>query len=431
MDLTLDRTDAHLGATPDALAGLYAGPATALAGAPPARHDAARAALAAYDVRRYASTRNHLDGNVSRLNPYVTWGALTLREVLTSVRAKHGRMDRDLEKFVDELGWKAFFREGFRALGGRVYRSLEPYKYPTAEKLPGPPPGVEVGDTGLPCMDRLLADLAATGYLHNHGRLWLAGWWVHYAGHAWEDGERFLYRRLLDGEPGPNALSWQWVASTFGGKPYVFDGANLRRFGLEGCDGAPFDTDRDTLDRRFFGGYAGGGYARRPKEQPRTVRDVPVPRLRRGPGDRPVVVLHAERLSPHAAALDAAPGAPVVVTLDARRLREEGGTWGRVAFAAELALDAARALQDAGRDASVHLVEAEADLAERVRALGGASVVTPGSWHPGTWRTLARLDEHLPVSVVEDAPFAQVDAPLRSFSAYWKVARPQVVARFD
>jgi deoxyribodipyrimidine photolyase len=35
---------------------------------------------------------------------------------------------------------------------------------------------------------------------------------------------------LLDGDPASNNLSWQWVASTFSGKPYLFNRENLERY---------------------------------------------------------------------------------------------------------------------------------------------------------------------------------------------------------
>ncbi len=411
-----------------ALAGLFEGPVGSAAPFDP-RHDAAERALADYDVAGYAATRNRLDGNVSRLNPYVSWGVFTLPEVQAAVQARHPQRDADLRKFLDELGWKAFFREAFRALGGRVYRSLEPYKYPTAAKRPGPPPGAERGATGLRCIDAIAEELTATGYLHNHARLWFASWWVHYAGHAWQDGEAFFYRHLLDGEPGPNALGWQWVASTFGAKPYLFNVANMRRNGHPGCDGAPFDASYEELSERYFGGYGRGGYARRPRDQPQARPEPPLPRLVRDPGADPVVLLHAERLSLRARPLAELPHAPLLVVLDGRRLRRERPAFLRLRFAVELAADLVRRARDEGRSAQLRVIDDEAEIAAAVAGLGGASVATPDSWHPGTWRTLDRLDALAPVSVLPETPFATVRGSLRSFTAYWREARPQVTAR--
>jgi len=382
-----------------------------------------------FDLRGYARTRNHLEGGVSRLNPYVTWGVYTPRELLDDVASRHGRHDKDLAKFTSEIGWKAYFREGFRALGARVYRSLEPYKYPRAEDEPGLPPGIETAETGLDCIDTLVTGLLDTGYLHNHGRMWLAAWWVHYARHAWQDGEAFLYRHLLDGEPGPNALSWQWVASTYAGKPYAFNVENMHRFGLNGCDGTSFDVTYDELDARFFSGHREGGYARRGHDHPSTVPGPPRPDLLRPPTVAPLVVLHAERLSTRAHVLLEHPDAPVAVYLDARRLERERPSRKRLAFAVRLAADLVTHLRDDGRTADLFLLEDEAELAHHARTLTRDGFVAPDSWHPGTWNTLGRLDTHAPVAVTPDAPLAEVQADLRSFSSYWRKAEGHVTRR--
>ncbi len=395
----------------------------------PPRHGVAEAALAAYDVRGYAGTRNHLDGNVSRLSPWITWGTFTLAEVEAAVEARHPVMDRDLAKFLDELGWKAYARAWFGAYGARVFAPIEPYKYPTPPKRRGPPAGALDGTTGLPCIDRIVRELLETGYLHNHARLWFAAWWVHVAGHDPRDGEAFFRRHLLDGEPGPNALGWQWVASTFGGKPYLANAANMRRNGLDGCEGTPLDAGYEALAKRYLGGHARGGYARRPRDVPRSRPGPRRPELTGPAPDAPAVLLHAERLSLRATPLQAYRDRPVVVVLDRRRLERERPAAGRLAFALGLAGDLVRHLRDEGRDARLLLARHEDEIAELVRDQGAEGVVAPGSWHPGTWSTLARLHQRLPVRVEVEPGYADVEAPLRSFSSWWSVARPAVLDR--
>ncbi|NBC94728.1 MAG: deoxyribodipyrimidine photo-lyase, partial [Deinococcus-Thermus bacterium] len=236
MRLDPDRPDLR-----GAVARLADGPDRAADAFEPSQAAAERAA-ASYDVSGYARTRGHIDGAVSKLNPYVTWGVFTLRELQDVVQRGRPVLDADLRTFLDELGWKAFFREAFRALGGRVYRSLEPIKAERNPELPGAPDGALDAATGLGCIDAIAHELIETGYLHNYARLGYASWWVHVAGHDWRPGEAFFYRHLLDGEPGPNALSWQWVASTFSGKPFVTNAAGLARAGLPGCEGTALDA---------------------------------------------------------------------------------------------------------------------------------------------------------------------------------------------
>ena len=389
---------------------------------------AAREQLHSFNPRGYAKTRNDIGGNVSRLNPYITWGVFTLAEVQRYAQKRLGghSQGKDYGKFVNELGWKAYFREGFLALGDRVYGSLEPYKYPT-QKRDEMPPEIERGETGLSCIDRIVHELKDTGYLHNHQRLWFAAYVTHFANVEWWHGERLFYRYLVDGEPGPNALSWQWVASTFSSKPYYFNSENMRQNGHEPCEDAPFNDSYEALDERFFNGYGKGGFEKRPKEQPQSVANVPHSDLLRPAGERPLVLLHAERLSDGARVLEVT-DAPVLVYLDAERFKREQPSFMRLHFAVSLAADLVKRLREEGREVELMFGDS-GEILNYVKERGCESLAAPGSWHPGTWRMLGRLNEELPVSVIEDEPFARVEASLRSFSSYWKRAEKQVMRR--
>ena len=387
---------------------------------------AARKMLADFKLSGYAKTRNHVDGGISRLNPYITWGVFTLRELQAAVRGKGA--PQDYKKFVSEIAWKAYFREGFLALGDRVYDSLEPYKYPT-RKRDELPDDLANGTTGLGCIDEIVLELKSTGFLHNHKRLWFAANLVHFENIEWWHGEALFYHYLLDGEPGPNALSWQWVASTFARKPYFFNAQNMRKYGHTPCDNAPFDKSYEALDREYFDGYGDGSYAKRPQEQPRSEGDWYMPSLVRNLGDKPLVLLHAERLSDEAAVLDAAPDAPVLVLLDGERFKKEQPSFMRLHWALSLAADLVNTLRERGRDADLMLLENPQDVASYARDKDCESLAAPDSWHPDTWETLAELNRELSVSVVPDPAFAQVKASLRSFSAYWKKAQKDVMRR--
>ena len=385
---------------------------------------AAREQLEAFNPKGYASSRSDVDGNVSRLNPYITWGALSLREVAdTLLPQAHGK---DRQKFLNELGWKAFFREAFLVLGDEVYGSLEPYKYPTQDKQDALPKEIATGQTGLACMDEIVQELKTTGYLHNHKRLWFAAYLVHFCNVAWQQGEAFFYRHLLDGEPGPNALSWQWVASTFSNKPYYFNHESMTRYGHIPCPDAPFNTSYETLSQTYFGGYGKGGYAERPEAQPESDGGVPHPRLLRPVGEKTLVLLHAERLSDRAEALQAAPDAPVLVLLDGERFKQDQPSFMRLHWALSLAADVVRSLREEGRDAELCLVDDIEEVLTAARDKNAESIAAAESWHPGTWTFLNELNESLPVSVVEEGIRFKTKAPLRSFSSYWRKAEPQV-----
>lgn len=85
------------------------------------------------------------------------------------------------------------------------------------------------GATGVPVIDAAVRALYETGYLHNHARLWLASYVVHLRKVNWRAGAVWSYGYLLDGDLAPNHLSWQWVAGTLTGRPYLFNANNVSR----------------------------------------------------------------------------------------------------------------------------------------------------------------------------------------------------------
>ena len=106
-------------------------------------------------------------------------------------------------------------------------------------------------------MDESVRELVETGYMHNHARMWFASFVIHFRKLGWKAGERFFYRHLLDGDPASNALSWQWVASTFSHRPYLFNRENVQENGgkkwCERCEAnCPFAATYPELERRLF-----------------------------------------------------------------------------------------------------------------------------------------------------------------------------------
>ncbi len=194
---------------------------------PPTRA-AALARLHAVQPAAYARTRNHLDGAVTRLSPYLTHGLLTIAEVLAHLRSAHGL---DLgHKLVQELGWRAWFHHAWRHLGDGILQSLHPGPLPDDAYAPVLPEDIRRGATGVPVVDLAVRTLYATGWLHNHARLWLASYVVHLRKVRWRAGADWLYGHLLDGDLASNHLSWQWVAGTGSSKPYLFNAENVARF---------------------------------------------------------------------------------------------------------------------------------------------------------------------------------------------------------
>jgi deoxyribodipyrimidine photo-lyase len=88
-----------------------------------------------------------------------------------------------------------------------------------------------LGQTGIAPFDHWAKELAETGYLHNHARMWFASIWIFTLELPWQLGADFFLRHLLDGDAAVNTLSWRWVAGIqTQGKTYLADPSNIAKF---------------------------------------------------------------------------------------------------------------------------------------------------------------------------------------------------------
>ena len=188
----------------------------------------AHARIDAVDPAAYARGRNALDGAVTRLSPYITHGFVTLPEVLAGVAARH-RFDHQ-HQFVFELGWREYFRHAWQHRGDAIFESLHAGPLPEEAYDRELPADIREARTGVAVIDASVRELYATGYLHNHARMWIASYIVHLRRVHWRAGADWLYAHLLDGDLASNHLSWQWVAGTGSHKPYLFNAENVARY---------------------------------------------------------------------------------------------------------------------------------------------------------------------------------------------------------
>jgi len=456
-------------------------PAGPLAAAPGGRR-AAEARLAAIDPRRYGASRNHLDGAVTRLSPYIRHGVLTLAEVREAVLARvaaqtpaegavqgelfgssggaaarsrgwHRGQGRLGEKLISELGWRDYWQRLWFQLGDGIWHDREPLRtgHPPDSYAPELPVDIAEAATGLACMDGFASELMASGWLHNHARLWLAAYVVHWRRVRWQAGARWFLRHLLDGDPASNNLSWQWVASSFSHKPYFFNRANLERFsggrycatcpradrgGAGAAGGCPFEASYEELEQRLFRPAEGRFSGVRPSG----VRppEATAPALH-SPPQRPLVWVHMEALGPANPALRAHPGAPALAVLEAGWLAggptsagpdpeawEEAPSPGRLRFLRACLAELPVAVRQG---------DGVAELLAAAAAHRADAIVTSRPLDPRLRRIAGQLAAVLPVRLLEPEPF--VDLPLAGagapdlgrFSRYWRRAEPLVWGR--
>lgn len=210
--------------------------------------EAAQARLDAVNPDGYARTRNALNGAVTRLSPYLTHGFLCLREVYDAVNLRHPLNAQ--HKLVFELGWRAYWRHVWEHLGDGVHQSLHSGLLPDDAYQPDMPADVLEGRTGIPVIDLAVRELYATGYLHNHARMWLASYLVHLRKVHRHAGAQWMLGHLLDGDVASNHLSWQWVAGTGSSKPYLFNAENVAKYAPTGwhSPGTVLDTSYERMD---------------------------------------------------------------------------------------------------------------------------------------------------------------------------------------
>jgi deoxyribodipyrimidine photo-lyase len=376
---------------------------------PPTR-SAALARIARVRPTAYARSRNHLDGAVTGLSPYLTHGLVTLREVLAGVLEREPLPVQ--HKLVFELGWREFFRHAWAHQGERILESLHAGPRADAAYARTLPADIRQARTGVPVVDQAVKTLYATGTLHNHARLWLASYVVHLRHVHWRAGADWLAAHLLDGDLGSNHLSWQWVAGTGSHKPYLFNAENVARYAPPAwhSEGTVLDQPYEALDRAAHATHAiaGPGPATAAVTPEPALHAAPPPVRRLGPPDahtaarlrgREVWLVHPWAIRPPPADV------PADAVLIGLYLDEHHRHWPWSAARWQWVDDAMAALAPERWFASAE--QAGAALA------GAASVRSVDDPHLTRWlKRLARLDA---------APtlFPLVERRCSSFSPWW------------
>ena len=200
----------------------------------------------------YGKTRNYLNGAVTKLSPYLRHGCISLNEAIQLTKEISVAEN---EKLLFEFAWRDYWRHIWYMTGERIHSEMEPPKVKLGKKPL--PPSITTSQTDLPCIDTFVQTLKATGYLHNHARMWLSSYLIHWEKVDWREAAKWMHDLLLDGDEASNTLSWQWVASTFGSKPYFFNQENLSKYTNNQLCAAcqtrcPFNHTYESLNASLF-----------------------------------------------------------------------------------------------------------------------------------------------------------------------------------
>ena len=277
-------------------------------------------------VAAYAETRNGVRPGhraVSRLSPAIRRRLVTEYELIAS--ALEGQPFWRVEKFVQEMMWRRYWKSwlelrpavwsDYQADVERLRGELRGYQARRAREI-------EEGHSGVEIMDYFARELRDTGYLHNHARMWFAGWWVHTEKLPWQLGADLFYRHLLDADPAANTLSWRWVAGLqTQGKTYLTRRSNLEKY-VEPALLAAHSGGLDKLEDKLAHAAHVQDHANYRAEIPADADDTTLP------DDLPArtgLWVHADDLNPESVApLAERQFAGIFAGLDANVLRAEG-----------------------------------------------------------------------------------------------------------
>ncbi|MEM7698688.1 MAG: FAD-binding domain-containing protein [Verrucomicrobiota bacterium] len=253
---------------------------------------AALAQLADFVPRasRYGKARNHVvpgHSNVSRLSPATRYRLLLETELADA--AKERFAPSTIEKFEQEVWWRLYWK-------GYLEKRPDLWRYylndlnridPTPCSL-----ALERGESEVEIMNHFARELVETGYLHNHARMWFAGYWIHRLELPWQLGADFFMRHLLDGDPASNTLSWRWVAGLHTrGKSYLARRSNLEKY----VDPEILEANQGGLSSIDAPGAVEAEWVEPP--EPETLAAPDWSRLDHTGGKRIGVWLHEEDLS--------------------------------------------------------------------------------------------------------------------------------------
>jgi deoxyribodipyrimidine photo-lyase len=380
---------------------------------------AAESALRAVDPQRYGRSRNYLNGAVTYLSPYIRHGVLSMAEVRDYALQQSATPD-EAEALIRELGFRDYFQRVYQRIGDAIYEDqeasktgLEPSDY--GDTLPE---DIRTGTTSMACMDAFSRQLYETGYLHNHARLWLAAYIIHWRRVRWQAGADWYLTHLLDGDPASNHLSWQWVAGTFSSKPYFFNRENLEKFtnGVY-CQACPLygecdlEGDYAALEARLFKPLR--EHSGTPP-RPRTIQSS-TPAAAQGPIQRPVIWVHGDMLSPQHPAFKLHPAAPAIWVWDDDLLQAWKISLKRIVFMYECLLELPVTIQ-------------RGKVADKVVAFGqqqqADGIITGASPAPRFEHIRQQLASGTAIQVVNPEPFIRYhgNLELKRFSRYWRTA---------
>ena len=157
----------------------------------------------------YNRNRDRLTYDTTHLSAYLKFGIVSAREVYWEIKS----VSSDLLK---QLYWREFYMNIIWAYPHVLGKNFN-LNYHANWKTTGDSTDLKAwcaGKTGFPVVDACMKQLNDTGFMHNRGRLIVAGFLTKVLGWHWKFGERYFATRLVDYDPAQNNGNWQFVAGS-------------------------------------------------------------------------------------------------------------------------------------------------------------------------------------------------------------------------
>jgi len=384
--------------------------------------------LALVNPKSYERSRNYLAGDVTRLSAYVRPGVLTIAEVRDQLLGCVAN-PQDASKLINELAWRDYWQRVYSQIGEGVWQDREQYNtgYSAKDYATALPADIPAGTTTLACIDGFAHELTETGYLHNHARMWFAAYVVHWRKTRRQAGARWFLEHLLDGDPASNNSSWQWVASTFASKAYLFNKENLERYTngvyYRNCPHSkartcPFDLDYEGLEQTFFPRLKFAADTTVMPTSPKPFAASIVRQRSEEPSGRPLLWVHADSLNPKSPMLLAHPDAPAVFIWDIDWLRGNRLALKRIVFVAECLQEIPGTIELLSGDLADQLLLA-------AKTSGADYILAQQTPDPCLRAAALATEQHLPIVWYDPPPFVEEMGrfELKRFSRYWQRAQ--------
>jgi len=205
----------------------------------------------AIDPVKYGKSRNYINGDVTKLSPYISRGIISTRQVASVVLAK-GYHPSEIESFLKELAWRDYFQQVWIALGDVINDDVKNKQDCNHFLIPKQ---LVDATTGIDAIDKTINDLYQTGYMHNHARMYVASIACNIAKSHWSLPAKWMYYHLLDADWASNALSWQWVAGAFSSKKYFANQENINKYCNSQQSGTFLDKSYEDLAALDFSSW--------------------------------------------------------------------------------------------------------------------------------------------------------------------------------